>query len=187
MKEYYDLFKLKHIKKAFKNKYTLLKEHYNEFGKLVKCTGLGWDPAVANVIVPTYWWSDYVYFLLQNNPKAKRFCTKGCPEYEKLTMIFGDVEATGNLQASTDHDFSSDDGESDEIVPYTQCLPTQTASQSRIELRMMTILDGQGLSYNTYMRAMKILKEKGWRESFILISDGRRMDWIQSVEDVIFD
>ncbi|KAF5188270.1 Myb/SANT-like DNA-binding domain protein [Thalictrum thalictroides] len=64
------------------------------------------------------------------------------------------------------------------------------ASQTRNEMKnkytiqeCMAILDTMGeLDEDTYMRAMKLLQVKGWRESFVLMSDERRKGWLHSIE-----
>ncbi|KAI3894412.1 hypothetical protein MKX03_016918 [Papaver bracteatum] len=47
-------------------------------------------------------------------------------------------------------------------------------------------LMGTRVGRNTYVRVVKVLQCKGWRETFIKMSDERRADWIQSIEDGVF-
>ncbi|KAF6160232.1 hypothetical protein GIB67_019001 [Kingdonia uniflora] len=65
------------------------------------------------------------------------------------------------------------------------------ASQAREELRnkytmseCVEILDSMGpvVEMRTYMRAIRLLQEKGWREAFICMPDERRKGWLQSID-----
>ncbi|PIA57231.1 hypothetical protein AQUCO_00600160v1 [Aquilegia coerulea] len=49
----------------------------------------------------------------------------------------------------------------------------------------MKILDSMAVDVEdrTYMRALKLLQEKGWREAFICMPLTRRKGWLQSIED----
>ncbi|MCL7026338.1 hypothetical protein MKW94_004691 [Papaver nudicaule] len=49
----------------------------------------------------------------------------------------------------------------------------------------LQILDSMGtrIGKNTYVKAVKVLQDKGWRETFIQMSTDRRTDWIDSIED----
>ncbi|MCL7031768.1 hypothetical protein MKW94_008003 [Papaver nudicaule] len=110
-KKYYTKFGLKYSLKAFKNKFTKLKERYKDHKKLVDDnTGLGWDPILCTVDAPNEWWDDHV----KSFPRDKAFRINGCPEYGKLAMIFGDTVATGNLRQTQDGGFSSTDNEDED-------------------------------------------------------------------------
>ncbi|MCL7025982.1 hypothetical protein MKW94_003480 [Papaver nudicaule] len=110
-KKYYTKFGLKYSLKAFKNKFTKLKERYKDHKKLVDDnTGLGWDPILCTVDTSNEWWDDHV----KSFPRDKAFRINGCPEYGKLAMIFGDTVATGNLRQTQDGGFSSTDNEDED-------------------------------------------------------------------------
>ncbi|MCL7048529.1 hypothetical protein MKW94_016590 [Papaver nudicaule] len=49
----------------------------------------------------------------------------------------------------------------------------------------LEILDSMGtrIGKNTHVKAVKVLQDKGWRETFIQMSTERRTDWIDSIED----
>ncbi|KAI3922741.1 hypothetical protein MKW98_006872 [Papaver atlanticum] len=49
----------------------------------------------------------------------------------------------------------------------------------------LELLDSMGthIGRATYVKAMKVLQDKGWRETFIKMSEDRRNDWIDSIED----
>ncbi|MCL7024023.1 hypothetical protein MKW94_007493 [Papaver nudicaule] len=128
-KQYYEKFRLKYDLKAFKNKFTKLKERYKDHKKLVEDnTGLGWDPILCTVDASNEWWDDHV----KNFPRDKLFRTQGCPKYGKLVLIFGDTVATGHLRQTQDGGFSSTD--EDEINTFeggvTQTNPTLPLDRS---------------------------------------------------------
>ncbi|OVA04036.1 hypothetical protein BVC80_693g26 [Macleaya cordata] len=82
-------------------------------------TGLGWNPVLCTVDTPNDWWDDYI----KRFPRAKAFSERGCPEYEKLETIFGDIVAAGNRGASHEHKFNSTDGEDDTNVEMLESIP----------------------------------------------------------------
>ncbi|KAF5184827.1 Myb/SANT-like DNA-binding domain protein [Thalictrum thalictroides] len=245
-KQYYYKWGLNHNLKAFKNKMTGLKERFQEFKKLVEeSSGLSWDPVLKTVVASHSWWDEY----LKKNPKAKRFRNEGCPEYEKLELIFGDTIAVTNLEVTTDHNASftyREDGLNERIsenilIPSKPShtvvsgriskenetrvdMQDQNRSRSRSPINStrhesrdsggselcdalkkmaevsqaraamtnkytisecMTILDAMAADVEdrTYMRALKLLQEKGWREAFICMPLARRKGWLQSIED----
>ncbi|KAI3867967.1 hypothetical protein MKX03_035183 [Papaver bracteatum] len=106
-------FRLKHNLKAFKNKFTKLKERYRDHKKLMEDNiGVGWDPILCTVDASNEWWDDHV----------KVFCVSGCPEYSKLAMIYGDTVAMVNLIQTQDGGIDSSDDE-DEINVFEEEVP----------------------------------------------------------------
>ncbi|RZC84308.1 hypothetical protein C5167_047094 [Papaver somniferum] len=60
-KKYYMRCRLKLSLKAFKNKFTRLKEQYRDHKKLVEDnTGIGWDPILCTVDASNEWWDDHM-------------------------------------------------------------------------------------------------------------------------------
>ncbi|KAF9618892.1 hypothetical protein IFM89_002887 [Coptis chinensis] len=64
------------------------------------------------------------------------------------------------------------------------------ASQARAALtnqytisKCIQILDGMDVGDRAYMKALKLLQEKGWREAFICMSAERRKGWLRSIKD----
>ncbi|KAF5201863.1 hypothetical protein FRX31_008551 [Thalictrum thalictroides] len=108
-KECYKAWGMKYSSKAFKNKFTSLKERFKEFKKLVEAaSGLGWNLVLSTIDASDIWWNEYG----KAHPKMKylkRFRGLGCPEYKDLEVIFGDTIATGHLQTTENHDFDSTD------------------------------------------------------------------------------
>ncbi|XP_026416738.1 uncharacterized protein LOC113312199 [Papaver somniferum] len=53
----------------------------------------------------------------------------------------------------------------------------------------LEILDSMGahVGRHTYVKAVKVLQNQGWRETFIKMSKDRRDDWIVSIQDGTFD
>ncbi|KAI3875309.1 hypothetical protein MKX03_000736 [Papaver bracteatum] len=49
----------------------------------------------------------------------------------------------------------------------------------------LELLDSMGtlIGKATYVKAIKVLQDKGWRETFIKMSEDRRNDWIDSIEN----
>ncbi|KAF5195669.1 L10-interacting myb domain-containing protein-like isoform x2, partial [Thalictrum thalictroides] len=59
-KDCYKKWGLKYSSKAFKNKFTGLKERFKEFKKLVEAaSGLGWNPLLSTVEATDLWWNEY--------------------------------------------------------------------------------------------------------------------------------
>ncbi|XP_010243604.1 PREDICTED: uncharacterized protein LOC104587617 [Nelumbo nucifera] len=88
---------LKFNTKSFNNKIQNLKSRYKEFKKLrFGQTGFGWDEEKKMVVASPKTRENY--FLA--NPKAKKFRTMGCPEYNNLKIIFGGTTPTGRFSAS---------------------------------------------------------------------------------------
>lgn len=108
-RKYYNICAQKYLPKAYKNKMQSLKEKYKEHKKLiVENTGLGWNSVLGTVDADNAWWDDYI----KRYPKSKwikKFRTEGCPEYDKLAIIFDDVVAVGKLHASHLDEFESSD------------------------------------------------------------------------------
>ncbi|KAF5175988.1 L10-interacting myb domain-containing protein-like [Thalictrum thalictroides] len=104
-KECYKAWGLKYSSKAFKNKFTSLKERFKEFKKLVEATSrLGWNPVLSTIDASDIWWNEY-----GKMKYLKRFRGLGCPEYKDLEVIFGDTISTRHLQTTENHDFDSTD------------------------------------------------------------------------------
>ncbi|XP_019055292.1 PREDICTED: L10-interacting MYB domain-containing protein-like [Nelumbo nucifera] len=94
---FYRALGLKFNTKSFSNKIQDLKSRYKEFKKLrFGQTGFGWDEEKKIVVASPDTWKSY----LMVNPKAKRFRTKGCPEYDRLDIIFGGTIAIGQFGTS---------------------------------------------------------------------------------------
>lgn len=227
-KQHYYRWGYKYNLKAFKNKMTSLKERFWEFKKLVEGDGeIRWDPVSKTVVSPHSQWADYV----KRNPKAKRFRSKGCPEYKKLELIFGgaatdkmDEHTSDNIPSAPSHTapverscsenaarleeqdqhrrrsrspspsnntrHESRDSEGSGLSEALKMMAE--ASQARVAMtnkytisECIEILDGMGedVKDSTYMRALKLLQEKGWREAFIRMSLERRKGWLRSVQD----
>ncbi|XP_010279316.1 PREDICTED: L10-interacting MYB domain-containing protein-like isoform X2 [Nelumbo nucifera] len=73
--------------KQFKNKFNQLRTRYRVFKKLLTLPpGFHWDPVLRTPTAPDDVWDNYI----KDNPDAKRFRKAGCPEYDKLGIIYGD-------------------------------------------------------------------------------------------------
>ncbi|KAF5205422.1 hypothetical protein FRX31_004992 [Thalictrum thalictroides] len=230
---------MKACSKAFKNKFTSLKERFKEFKKLVEAaSGLGWNPVLSTIDASDIWWNEYG----KAHPKMKylkRFRGLGCPEYNDLEVIFGDTIATGHLQTTENHDFDSTDRDdspndvtaespappnAENVESLNENASNQSKSQTQSRKRGRRELKGSDLSEAvlmlaetsharldarleakgkftitecqdvletmdveigrvTYVRVMTLLQEKVWREAFLHMSDARRKDLIESIEN----
>ncbi|XP_034710795.1 L10-interacting MYB domain-containing protein-like [Vitis riparia] len=96
-------FKLKHLKKKFNR----LRAMHREFSDLLKHTGFGWDVETNMVNALEETWQNYI----QAHPNAKRFRSKGCPNYNLLGLIFNPSTATSALHYSCTQDPPNNDDE----------------------------------------------------------------------------
>ncbi|GAA0169988.1 hypothetical protein LIER_24353 [Lithospermum erythrorhizon] len=76
-----------------RNKFNLLRTIYRSFKSLLEQTGVTATPGIWKVHAEEETW----YKLYVVNKNAKNFKKKGCPHYDKLCNIYGDITATGEL------------------------------------------------------------------------------------------
>ncbi|XP_057445119.1 L10-interacting MYB domain-containing protein-like isoform X3 [Lotus japonicus] len=95
----------------FKNKFNQLRGKLKDFNNLLKMeTGLGYNSATGKIIATDDEWKK----LCEKYKFAKQFKKKGCLNYEKLCVIYGDTTATGaNQHPSTKSPSSSNDDDSE--------------------------------------------------------------------------
>lgn len=77
--------------KHFRNIYNLLRQRYTNFKTLISQSGFVWNPITNSVSAYETVWEDYI----KANNWAKSFKTKGCPDYPKLCILFGDASGDG--------------------------------------------------------------------------------------------
>ncbi|RVX04394.1 L10-interacting MYB domain-containing protein [Vitis vinifera] len=93
--------------KQLKQKFNRLRAMHREFSDLLKHTGFGWDAETNTVHALEETWQNYI----RAHPNAKRFRSKGCPNYNLLGLIFNPSTATGALHYSSTQDPPNTDDE----------------------------------------------------------------------------
>ncbi|RVW24930.1 hypothetical protein CK203_079546 [Vitis vinifera] len=83
-----------------KQKFNRLRAMHREFSNLLKHIGFGWDAKTNTVDALEETWQNYI----RAHPNAKRFRSKGCPNYNLLGLIFIPSTATSALHYSSTQD-----------------------------------------------------------------------------------
>ncbi|GFS30921.1 hypothetical protein Acr_00g0014770 [Actinidia rufa] len=85
--EFCDKTNKRHSGSQFRNKFNQLRTRYHRFSEMLKEPGFRWDPVLNTVIATDAVWDSYI----QVNKNARRFRKKGCPMFNELGIIFGDL------------------------------------------------------------------------------------------------
>lgn len=145
--------------------------------------------------------NEHVLFLsMQAHPKAKRFKDQGCPECEKLGVIFGLFIGTKKYTAKENNQVNLKE---ENIQRKSQVRPwnhepddslggdqpsvavLKQAERKFTVTECLDILDAMDItmSRRTYLQAVKKFQKEGWREGFLHMSDARRKELVLSIED----
>ncbi|KAI3910417.1 hypothetical protein MKX01_034811 [Papaver californicum] len=216
-KRFYTRFSLIDDLKAFKNKFTKLKERYKDHKKVVEDnTGLGWDPILCIVDASNELWDDHMKVVQTQNDGFSYSDGE-----DETNVLEPEVPTSsplppfdGNTQFSANNGVVADENEGNINNQFRRCyripsgnnrstpvsanndgvddvIQDNVDDQFRHRSRTPSGSSRRGRKENkeneigetTYVKAFKVLRDKGWRETFIKISEGRRNDWIDSIED----